>query len=58
MSADRPTMTVNQAAEHVQVSRRTIYNWVKAKKVQTIRTVGGSIRIYVDTLYQKPEDAA
>jgi excisionase family DNA binding protein len=39
-----------KACEMVGVSRRTIYNWIAANKVEYLRTAGGSIRIFVDTL--------
>jgi predicted site-specific integrase-resolvase len=38
------------------VSRRTIYNWIAAGKVEYVRTAGGSIRIFADTLWRNPED--
>ena len=37
------------------VSRRTIYNWIAANKVEYLRTAGGSIRIFVDTLWREPD---
>jgi excisionase family DNA binding protein len=39
----------------VGVSRRTIYNWIAAGKVEYVRTAGGSIRIFVDTLWRQPD---
>jgi excisionase family DNA binding protein len=41
-----------KACEVVGVSRRTIYNWISAGKVEYIRTAGGSIRIFADTLWR------
>lgn len=38
----------------VGCSRRTIYNWIAANRVEYIRTAGGSIRIFVDTLWREP----
>lgn len=46
-----------KACEMVGVSRRTIYNWIAAGKVEYIRTAGGSIRIFVDTLWRQPDGA-
>ena len=43
-----------KACEMVGVSRRTIYNWIAANKVEYLRTAGGSIRIFVDTLWRDP----
>lgn len=55
---DRERLTIDQAAARVGVSRRTIYNWVSGRKVETIRTAGGSLRIFADTLYRtdRPPD--
>ena len=41
-----------KACEVVGVSRRTIYNWISAGKVEYVRTAGGSIRIFADTLWR------
>ena len=56
--ADRKTTSIMKACELVGVSRRTIYNWIASGKVDYVRTAGGSIRIFVDTLWRKPEDSA
>jgi len=39
----------------VGVSRRTIYNWMAAGKVQYVRTAGGAVRIFEDTLWRAPQ---
>jgi hypothetical protein len=39
----------------VGVSRRTIYNWITAGKVEYVRTAGGSVRIFVDSLWRNPD---
>jgi excisionase family DNA binding protein len=49
---DRQTLSIMQACEVVGVSRRTIYNWIAAGKVQYVRTAGGSVRIFADTLWR------
>jgi excisionase family DNA binding protein len=41
-----------KACEAVGVSRRTIYNWISAGKVEYVRTAGGSIRIFADSLWR------
>ncbi len=41
-----------KACETVGVSRRTIYNWISAGKVEYVRTAGGSIRIFTDSLWR------
>jgi excisionase family DNA binding protein len=51
---DRQTVSIARAGELVGVSRRTIYNWISDGKVQYVRTAGGSIRIFADTLWRTP----
>ena len=46
-----------KACELVGVSRRTIYNWLSAGKIEYVRTAGGSVRIFVDTLWRDPQRA-
>ena len=55
---DRKTVSIPRACELVGVSRRTIYNWISSGKVQYIRTAGGSVRIFADTLWREPEEQA
>ena len=40
-SMDRQTLSIMKACEAVGVSRRTIYNWISAGKVEYVRTAGG-----------------
>jgi len=54
MITDRKTISIMKACELVGVSRRTIYNWIASGKVEYIRTAGGSVRIFVDTLRREP----
>ena len=49
---ERQTLSIMKACEVVGVSRRTIYNWIAAGKVEYVRTAGGSIRIFSDTLWR------
>ena len=53
----RKTVNINQACELVGVSRRTIHNWIKADKVKYVRTAGGNVRIYEETLWRKEQRA-
>jgi excisionase family DNA binding protein len=55
MPASRHTVTIAQACAEVGVSRRTIYNWMASGKVQYVRTAGGSVRIFSDTLWRRSE---
>jgi len=52
MTVDRKTVSIPRACELVGVSRRTIYNWMAGQKVEYVRTAGGSVRIFVDTLWR------
>jgi excisionase family DNA binding protein len=52
---ERRTVSIPRACELVSVSRRTIYNWMASGKVQYVRTAGGSVRIFSDTLWRGPE---
>ena len=58
MLLERKTVSIPRACELVGVSRRTIYNWISGGKVQYVRTAGGSVRIFEDTLWRSPETAA
>lgn len=54
MAIERKTISIMKACELVGVSRRTIYNWIAGGKVEYVRTAGGSVRIFVDTLWREP----
>jgi excisionase family DNA binding protein len=54
---ERRAISIAQACESVGVSRRTIYNWMAAGKVEYVRTAGGAVRIFEDTLWRSPESA-
>jgi excisionase family DNA binding protein len=36
------SVSLDQAAGILRVSRRTVYNWIRAGRLQTIRTLGGN----------------
>jgi len=55
--ADRETLSIEQASARLGVTRRTIYNWIAANKVEYVRTAGGSIRVFADTLWREPDPA-
>ena len=57
MDIDRQTLSIMKACEVVGVSRRTIYNWMAGGKVQYVRTAGGSVRIFADSLWRRPEES-
>ena len=48
--------SINEAAAVACVSRRTIYNWLKERKLEILRTPSGAARIAADCLLRR--DAA
>jgi excisionase family DNA binding protein len=52
---ERQTLSIMKACEVVGVSRRTIYNWMAGGKVEYVRTAGGSVRIFADSLWRNPQ---
>lgn len=58
MESERQTLSIMKACEVVGVSRRTIYNWMAGGKIEYVRTAGGSVRIFADSLWRSPENAA
>lgn len=50
----RPTLKINEAADAAGVTRRTIYNWLQAGKLEYVRTAGGSVRILSSSLFSRP----
>ena len=44
------SVTIDQAATLLKVSRRTIYNRIREGKLLTIRTLGGSQRVLLSSL--------
>ena len=49
---DRSLLTIKQACALADVSRRTIYNWLKDNRIQYVRTAGGAVRIFGDSLFR------
>jgi excisionase family DNA binding protein len=46
------SVSLDHAAELLGVSRRTIYNRIRDGRLQTIRTIGGSQRVLLDSVYE------
>ena len=44
------SVSIDQAAELLHVSRRTIYNRIRDGRLMTIRTIGGSQRVLLESL--------
>ena len=45
------SVSIDQAAQLLNVSRRTIYNRIRDGRLLTIRTMGGSQRVLVESLH-------
>ena len=46
------SVSIDQAAQLLDVSRRTIYNRIKDGKLKTMRTAAGSRRVLMESLYE------
>jgi excisionase family DNA binding protein len=46
------SVSIDQAANLLNLSRRTIYNRIRDGRLQTIRTLGGSQRVLVESLQE------
>ena len=46
------SVSIDQAAVLLNVSRRTVYNRIREGRLQTIRTIGGSQRVLVESLVE------
>ena len=55
--SERELVSITEACRIVGVTRRTIYNWINAGKITYVRTAGGGVRIYKNTLWMNPEDS-
>jgi len=49
------SVSLDHAAELLGVSRRTIYNRIREGRLQTIRTIGGSQRVLIDSMSEARE---
>lgn len=52
------SVSLDHAAGLLGVSRRTIYNRIRDGRLQTIRTLGGSQRVLLDSVQNHRSDAA
>ncbi len=46
------SVSLEQACQMLQVSRRTVYNWIREGRLQTVRTLGGSQRVLLESVRQ------
>lgn len=44
------SVTIDQAAQMLAVSRRTVYYRIREGRLRTIRTIGGSQRVLVESM--------
>jgi excisionase family DNA binding protein len=44
------SVSLDHAARILGVSQRTVYNWIRVGRLRTIRTMGGSQRVLLDSL--------
>lgn len=44
------SVSIEQAARRLGVSRRTVYYWIRDVRLRTVRTLGGSLRVVTDSL--------
>lgn len=51
-------LTIQQACTECEVSRRTIYNWIEAGKLEVRRTAGGNLRIARRSLWRNADQTA
>ena len=52
------SVSLDHAAGLLGVSRRTIYNRIRDGRLQTIRTLGGSQRVLLDSMHNPQSQAA
>lgn len=50
---ERPRVNIVSACLIAGVSRATLYRWMSMGKVEVVRTVGGGVRVYADTLLRR-----
>ena len=50
------SVSLDHAAQLLGVSRRTIYNRIREGRLQTIRTLGGSQRVLIDSMQSSTGD--
>ena len=52
------SVSLDHAADLLGISRRTVYNRIRDGRLQTIRTLGGSQRVLLDSVQEDRSHAA
>ena len=47
------SVTIDQAAQLLGLSRRTVYYRIREGRLRTIRTIGGSQRVLLDSMHEE-----
>jgi excisionase family DNA binding protein len=47
------SVTIDQAAQLLGVSRRTVYYRIREGRLRTIRTLGGSQRVLIESVHEQ-----
>jgi excisionase family DNA binding protein len=47
------SVTIDQAAQLLGVSRRTVYYRIREGRLRTIRTIGGSQRVLMESVHEQ-----
>ncbi len=55
---ERQRVNIVSACLIAGVSRATLYRWLSMGKVEYVRTAGGAVRIYTDTLLKREDRCA
>lgn len=45
-------LTINEVCKQFGVSRRTVHAWIEHQKVTYVKTPGGGVRIFEDSLWK------
>ena len=54
---DDPSLLIADAAVLLGVSRRTVYYWIRQRRLDTVRTRGGSQRVLLSSIARRLRDA-
>lgn len=51
-------LTIHEVMAYAKVSRRTVYNWMRAGKLTWVETPSGNRRILAESIFRQPAAAA